>query len=29
MIMPPGGFFVLAIIIWIIREKIMKEAKND
>ena len=28
MIMPPGGFFVLAIFIWIIRETIMKEAKN-
>ena len=29
MIMPPGGFFVLAIIIWVIRETFMKEAKND
>ncbi|MCK9548485.1 MAG: NADH:ubiquinone reductase (Na(+)-transporting) subunit D [Sphaerochaeta sp.] len=28
MIMPPGGFFVLAIIIWIIRESIMKEASH-
>ncbi len=28
MIMPPGGFFVLAIIIWIIRETIMKEASH-
>ena len=28
MIMPPGGFFVLAIFIWVIRETIMKEAKN-
>ena len=29
MIMPPGGFFVLAIVIWFIREAIMKEASND
>ena len=29
MIMPPGGFFVLAIVIWFIRETIMKEASND
>ncbi|MFA5447120.1 MAG: NADH:ubiquinone reductase (Na(+)-transporting) subunit D [Sphaerochaeta sp.] len=28
MIMPPGGFFVLAIVIWFIRETIMKEASN-
>ncbi len=28
MIMPPGGFFVLAIIIWLIRETIMKEASH-
>lgn len=28
MIMPPGGFFVLAILIWIIRETIMKEAEH-
>ncbi len=28
MIMPPGGFFVLAIIIWVIRETIMKEESH-
>ena len=25
MIMPPGGFFMLAIFIWVIRETVMKE----
>ncbi len=28
MIMPPGGFFVLAIIIWVIRETVMKEESH-
>jgi Na+-transporting NADH:ubiquinone oxidoreductase subunit D len=28
MIMPPGGFFMLAIFIWIVRETAMKEKKH-
>lgn len=28
MIMPPGGFFMLAIFIWIVREAIFKEGRN-
>jgi len=28
MIMPPGGFFMLAIFIWIVKEVITKEAKH-
>jgi Na+-transporting NADH:ubiquinone oxidoreductase subunit D len=28
MIMPPGGFFMLAIFIWIVREVVLKEAKK-
>ncbi|MFA7672216.1 MAG: NADH:ubiquinone reductase (Na(+)-transporting) subunit D [Sphaerochaetaceae bacterium] len=29
MIMPPGGFFMLAIFIWIVRETVFKEATNE
>ncbi len=28
MIMPPGGFFMLAIFIWVVREVVLKEAKK-
>jgi Na+-transporting NADH:ubiquinone oxidoreductase subunit D len=28
MIMPPGGFFMLAIFIWVVREGIFKEGRN-
>lgn len=28
MIMPPGGFFMLAIFIWVVREGILKEGRN-
>ena len=28
MIMPPGGFFMLAIFIWVVREVVIKEAKS-
>jgi hypothetical protein len=28
MIMPPGGFFMLAIFIWIAREAFFKEGPN-
>ncbi|MFA7643345.1 MAG: NADH:ubiquinone reductase (Na(+)-transporting) subunit D [Sphaerochaetaceae bacterium] len=29
MIMPPGGFFMLAIFIWIVREAILKEGRHE
>ncbi|MDX9939165.1 MAG: NADH:ubiquinone reductase (Na(+)-transporting) subunit D [Sphaerochaetaceae bacterium] len=29
MIMPPGGFFMLAIFIWIVREAILKEGHHE
>ncbi|MFA5570073.1 MAG: NADH:ubiquinone reductase (Na(+)-transporting) subunit D [Sphaerochaetaceae bacterium] len=29
MIMPPGGFFMLAIFIWIVRENFIKEETNE
>src|SRR5690554_3935723 len=29
MIMPPGGFFMLAIFIWIVRETVFKEGSNE
>ncbi len=28
MVMPPGGFFMLAIFIWIVHEGVLKEGKN-
>ena len=28
MVMPPGGFFMLAILIWVVHEGVMKEGKN-
>lgn len=29
MIMPPGGFFMLAIFIWVVREAVFKEEANE